>query len=244
MNALADARVGKYLSENFVSAFQKVGTFRIVGQQKQGGNVASYFCAQDGRVLHVVAGPVDANTLLREAHWVVDNVKRALKESKDSGTSFKAQFRTAHAQRLRKEFGLAVEPVTYDTPPANGALSYRDPTGKALAPVLPPPPIEGPDVGVTEQQRKALEAPAAGGGEGQGPGAARRVVTDIRGRRWALNNQGQVHVLLAAHAMKKIETIYGTVFEGILGEKVSTMPVMVQNPFPWRGQGGLELQLR
>ena len=53
MNALANPEVGKYLNEYFVSSFQKVATFRIVGKQKQGGNVASYFCAPDGRVLHV-----------------------------------------------------------------------------------------------------------------------------------------------------------------------------------------------
>ena len=48
----------------FVSSFQKVATFRIVaGGQKQGGNVASYFCAPDGRVLHIVAGPVDCSRL-------------------------------------------------------------------------------------------------------------------------------------------------------------------------------------
>ena len=68
MNALANPELGKYLNENFVSSFQKVATFRIInGVQKQGGNVASYFCAPDGRVLHVIAGPVDAGTMLREA---------------------------------------------------------------------------------------------------------------------------------------------------------------------------------
>ena len=53
MNALANKEVGKYLNKHFVSSYQKVGTFKIVGKQKQGGNVASYFCAPDGRVLHV-----------------------------------------------------------------------------------------------------------------------------------------------------------------------------------------------
>ena len=89
MNALADPEVGKYLNEYFVSAFQKVGTFRIVGRQKQGGNVASYFCAQDGRVLHVVAGPVNAATLLKEARWVVETVKKSLAEKEKNGKSFK-----------------------------------------------------------------------------------------------------------------------------------------------------------
>ncbi len=43
MNALANDEVGKYLNEFFVSSYQKVATFKIVGNQKQGGNVASYF---------------------------------------------------------------------------------------------------------------------------------------------------------------------------------------------------------
>jgi hypothetical protein len=78
VSALASSEVGKYLNENFVSSFQKVATFRIVGQQKQGGNVASYFCAPDGRVLHVIAGPVDAATMLREAKWVVGTAQKAV----------------------------------------------------------------------------------------------------------------------------------------------------------------------
>ena len=40
-------------------------------------------------------------------------------------------------------------------------------------------------------------------------------------------------MILAAHCMNKIETLYATVFEGILGEKISTKPVEVVTPFPW-----------
>ena len=101
MNALANPEVGKFLNENFVSSFQKVATFRIVNGQKQGGNVASYFCAPDGRVLHIVAGPVDAATLLREAKWVVETTEKAMDECKDDGARFKAFFRKAHAERLK-----------------------------------------------------------------------------------------------------------------------------------------------
>ena len=109
VNALANEEVGKYLNEHFVSSFQKVATFKIVNGQKQGGNVASYFCAPDGRVLHVIAGPVDAGTMLREAKWVVDTTKRAMKESKGDGAKFKAIFRQAHADKLQQETGLRVE---------------------------------------------------------------------------------------------------------------------------------------
>src|SRR5439155_6886193 len=135
--------VGKFLHENCVSSFQKVATFKIVNGQKQGGNVAAYFCAPDGRVLHCVAGPVDAATMLREAKWVVGEARRCIAESNGDGAKFKELFRKAHAEKLRREFGIAVEPVTYDPPDpmaANDALTYRDPTGQPLAPRLPPPP--------------------------------------------------------------------------------------------------------
>ena len=232
MNALANPAVGKYVNEYFASSFQKVGTFRIVGKQKQGGNVATYFCAPDGRVLHCIAGPVNAQTLLREAKWVVQTVERAMKEAKDDGAAFKANFRKAHAEKLRTESGLAVQPVTFDPPEdqdPNSALTYRDPTGRPLAPKLPPAPIDGPDVTIKSATR-ALEAKAGGL-------AAPGVMLDRRGRGWVLPNQGRVEVLLAAHCMVKIEKVYGTIFEGILGEKISTRPVEVVDPFPWHNRG-------
>jgi hypothetical protein len=224
VNALANPEVGKYLNEYFACSFQKVATFRVVGGQKQGGNVASYFCAPDGRVLHVVAGPVDAATLLREARWVVETTKKAMAESKGDGAAFKAAFRKAHADRLRQEFGLVVEAVTYDPPESqdpNSALTYNDPSGRPLAPKLPPPPIDGPDVSFRAMQVAAAKAAGA------------VPVLDRQGNRWALPNQGRVEVLLAGHALVKIEKLYGTVFENILGEKVSTKPVEVVTPFPW-----------
>jgi hypothetical protein len=234
VNALADPKVGAYVDEHFCCAFQKVGTFRIVGKNKQGGNVATHFCAPDGRVLHTVAGPVDAATFLREAKWVITTAEAAIKASKGDGGTFKAYMRKAHADRLRAEHGLVVEPVTFDPPEAqsdNDALTYRDPTGRPLAPKLPPPPIDGPDVKlrfqVEDAARAAQAAPTANG---------LGLVVDRRGKGWALGNQGRVHQLMAAHSMAKIETMYASVFEGILGERVSTRPVEIVDPFPWHNQ--------
>jgi hypothetical protein len=224
VNALANPEVGKYFQEHFVSSFQRVGTFRIVGKQKQGGNVASYFCAPDGRVLHVIAGPVNAQTLLREARWVVDTATKAVDDSKGDGAAFKAAMRKAHAERLRTQFGLVVQPVTYDAPEdqdSNSALTYRDPTGRPLAPKLPPPPITGPDVKFRVKQAQLAAAAGA------------MPVADRAGRRWVITNEGRVHLLLAAYSMSKIERIYASIFEGILGERVSTRPVEIVNPFPW-----------
>src|SRR6202011_5683703 len=106
------------------------------------------------------------------------------------------------------------------------ALTYRDPSGRPLAPRLPPPPLDGPDVNFRVKQTEAAKALGA------------TAIQDRRGGRWVLGNQGRVHMLMAAHSMAKIEKVYGTVFEGILGEKVSTRPVEVVTPFPWvQGEG-------
>jgi hypothetical protein len=234
VNALANPQVGKYLNENFVSSFQKVATFQIVNGQKQGGNVAAYFCAPDGRVLHAVAGPVDAGTMLREAKWVVQTAERLIAESKGDGGKFKAGLRRAHAEKLQRETGLAVEPATFDPPEVmgeNDALTYRDPTGQPLAPKLPPPPLDGPDVRLGEKEFAARQTAA-----NNAPGA--RGVAAKGGRRVVINNQGIVHQLMAAHALVPIERVYGTVFENILGEKISTKPVETNTPFSWMQKNG------
>lgn len=229
MSALADREVGRYINEYCVASFQKVGTFRIVGRAKQGGNVAAYFCAPDGRVLHCVAGPVAAGRMLEEARWVVETSRSAIRDSKGDGGKFKAMIRTAHARRLKELYGLVVEPVTYDfseTGGNDGALTYQDPSGRPLAPKLPPPPLDGPDVSLLRKELEAKQAALAGA-----PGAFR--LMDRRGRPWILDTRGRVHQLFAAHALAKIEKIYGAVFEGILGERISTRPVEVVTPFPW-----------
>ena len=238
MNALANPEVGKFVNEYFSSSYQKVATFKVVNGQKQGGNVATYFCAPDGRVLHCVAGPVDAATFLREAKWVVEQTKKAMEVAKDDGGKFKAFLREAHARKLKEETGLQVEAVTFDPPEAQhekDSLTYRDPSGRSLAPKLPPPPIDGPDVRLQEADFNRLQR-----AEAKNAGAA--MIHDRRGRQFVLGNEGRVHQIMAAHSMVKIEKVYGTIFENILGEKISTKPVEVTAPFSWVNKRGERLK--
>jgi hypothetical protein len=174
VNALANEQVGNYLNDHFVSSFQKVGSFRLVNGKKQGGNVASYFCLADGSVLHLLAGPVDAATLLREARWVVENLKLAVATSKGDVDRYKTFFRTAHAERLRQEHSL--------------------------------------DIG---SQMPAEDVPLAT--------FASRAFQE-RGKRRGSASQG-VHLLLAVYPLARIDQIYEVIFEKILGEKISTLPV-------------------
>src|SRR5260370_23957141 len=157
-----------------------------------------------------------------------------MKEAGKDGGKLKAYFRKSHDQKDKDEFGLAVEPVTFDPPEPQDdkdALTYRDPTGQPLAPRLPPPPIDGPDVRLEKAELTLRQANAA-----KAAGAA--AVLDKRGGRWVLGNQGKVSQILAGHAMVKIETVYGTIFENILGEKISTKPVEVDRPFSWMEKDG------
>src|SRR4051812_42564130 len=156
--------------------------------------------------------------MLREARWVVDSVKKAMEESRKTEVPFKALFRRWHAERLRQEHGLVVEPVTFDAPGPreDDPLTYNDPSGRPVLPVLVLPPIDGPDVQFRALAKEAPRAEAA-------------AVGDRKGGRWSLGNQGRVHQLMSAYSMIKIEKIYATVFENILGERVSTKPVLTIN---------------
>ena len=229
MNALANPEVGKYLNEYFVSSFQKVATFKIVGGQKQGGNVASYFCAPDGRVLHVVAGPVDAgDAAARGEVGGRTPPSRAIEDSKGDGAEFKAIFRKAHADQLQQEHGLVVEPVTYDPPDGAGPEQRPDlprPDGPAAGPEaaaaadrragrVVPRPDSRPPTGRRPPGRGAVHGPRAAGA---GCWATRAASTCCwRRTRW-----------------RRSRSCTASVFEGILGEKISTKPVEVVTPFPW-----------
>jgi len=172
VGALADADVANYLNQHFVSSFQKVGNFRIVNGQKQGGNVASYFTLPDGRVLHIVAGPVDAATFLREARWVVETRKLAVMNSQGNAAKYQASWQKAHAERLQAEHGVQ-ESIKHNGQHRQGANIRMN-------------------AGI---QRSGLPA------------------------------QAQVHSLLANSPLAAIDKIYREVFETILKQQTSNLPV-------------------
>jgi hypothetical protein len=141
VNALTDSKVGELVSKHFVASFQRVGTFKIAGKQKQGGNVATYFCAPDGRVLNAIAGPVNAQTMREELEWTLEKTREAIRQSKGNTNRFNALLRTYHAEHLQEKYGLRVTPILRDQAmqTLETALAYRDKDGRKLAPVLPLP---------------------------------------------------------------------------------------------------------
>lgn len=113
MNALADARVADYLNDNFVCTYLKVGTFQIIGGQKVGGNVASYFCLPDSSVMHAIPGQVNADKLLSEARWAYEIRKSALTFSTNLDTGkpdmrrYVQRVQHSHNERFAMESGGA-----------------------------------------------------------------------------------------------------------------------------------------
>jgi hypothetical protein len=92
-----------------VSAHQQVGSFEVVNQAgvlaKNGGNVASYFCTPDGRVIHAVTGPVPGDELLAAARWAVDvsSGGRALDDPERIGA--------AHREELQRSSAAVASPA-------------------------------------------------------------------------------------------------------------------------------------
>jgi hypothetical protein len=171
--------VGQFIGENFEATHQKVGTFVVANGQKQGGNVASYFCLSDGTVVHSVAGPLDAQQFLREAKWAAEVRKLAVTEAGGEVSKYRATIRKAHAERLALEYGVPI---------AINALPQ-------IAPGAPPVP-------------------------------ARAVLRTHTARR--ISAQGQVHLILAHSPLPKLSQLYPIVFEGILKERLSALPVQTR----------------
>lgn len=99
----------EYFNETFICTYLKVGTFQIVGEQKVGGNVASYFCLHDGGVIHAVPGKTGADKILEEARWAYETRKSALTFGTILGTDlvdmkkYTEQVRRAHVERYWAE---------------------------------------------------------------------------------------------------------------------------------------------
>jgi hypothetical protein len=192
-----------------------VGTFKIVNGVKQGGNVATYFCTADGRVVQAVAGPVDATTLLREAKWALEIHDKAKKAGKEGDADYVKFVRQAHANWLEQ----ASQPVDAGTllSEAKRLFETHNNRRKELDAEYVQFVLQA-YADFLEQDSKKPQEPAQG----------RRSVPARRAEAGKTSTQPDVHRLLAEHALDNIEQVYAKVWEGILKEKVSNDPVRIQ----------------
>ncbi len=194
------------MNEHFVSSYQKVGTFKIVNGQKQGGNVATYFCMPDGTVLDVIAGPVDAKKFLQAARWVVETHKTALTESNPKP----------------KQTGVLVV-VAQDR--------RRDDLDDVDIGPTPPP-------AVVPNKPKITKATPAHNTFFRKAHAERFMAEFSPNMSWRqpnanvptrlpmhMSKQAQTQWLLASYQSPKVKDIYKIVYEDILRERISNLPV-------------------
>ena len=188
MNALVDRKVASYVNEHCVATYMKVGTFQLVGGQKVGGNVASYFCLSDGAVLHAVPGPVPAHEFLREARWAVDTRKMALTLSTDlakdtlDAKKYRLLVRAAHEERYQ-----TIDPWRVRT------------SGPRLPGIVNLNP---------HREEDAARVPAE---------MPRHVTPQV-----------QAHWLLARRPLDRLEQIYPVVWQDVLNERLSQLPVAIR----------------
>ena len=79
--------MGEFIGKHFVATFQQAGDFEVVSVngnlKKNGGNIVSYFCTPQGRVIHAVGKQVSPQRLLQEGEWAMDVYRRAQSEAPD-----------------------------------------------------------------------------------------------------------------------------------------------------------------
>ena len=102
--------------------FRQAGDFEVVNQngrlQKNGGNVASYFCTPAGRVVHAVGQNVDAERLLKEAHWAVDAYRNANEQAPNNLAARARLIQAAHLAELNTDYSHYVQMVHKEYPRA------------------------------------------------------------------------------------------------------------------------------
>ncbi len=70
--------------------------------QKNGGNVASFFCTPDVKVIHATAKPINADQLLREATWAVTTYREVLEQEPKSLPVQMKLVEQAHLKQLKQ----------------------------------------------------------------------------------------------------------------------------------------------
>ncbi len=181
MNALSSQQVANFLQDRFVATYLKVGTFQIVGDRKVGGNVASYFCLPDGRVLHAVPGPANAQTFLREALWAREIYRKALTAATDFSTGEVERTRLEEAVKNAHVEAFLAAPRSWQSRTMPIPSSWD--TGQTTALPLRLPPAR---------------------------------------------QQDQVHWLLARRGAAPLDEVYPIVWQEILRERLSSLPIAMR----------------
>lgn len=202
--------MGEYINSHFVACHQRVAAFRIERGIKIGGNVASFLCAPDGRVIHGIAGAVGADTLLQELEWARNAALTASARAKAGGTTARDELRKLHEERFAELKALGARSVFGPQPQgenlADLELEGLGPTAIAEVRAVP---AASPD------ERGLSVAPPS-----QAP------VLKFESP-WDMSRTASIHHLLSHRALDGLKSLYGPVFRRVLNERIDVRPVLV-----------------
>lgn len=197
MGALSDPFVSQILGQKFIATYEQVGDFTALRVRdevvKQGGNVVSYFCTPDLRVIHMVKGPVEANELLAAAKWAVrthDLIKQSPKASLDDQMRIVQE---AHLSELSVSTSDFRQATMMALPSAN--LRYGSQYANAAR------------YGCQCENGTTPKSPQV---------LARRMAMSQFG-----NHHDDVHSILAIEPMVSLPTVYEEYFKRLVNEDVS-----------------------
>lgn len=88
-----------------MAAHKQVGDFKVTNVrgkiQRNGGNVVSYFCTPEGRVIYAVVGPVKPEELLKAARWAHETFRAGIAAVGRSRVKLASYIKTVHTAELK-----------------------------------------------------------------------------------------------------------------------------------------------
>ena len=202
MGALSDKTVGEYVGRNFVACYEQVGDFRVTtttnGQlNKNGGNVVSYFCTPDLKVINAIVGPVEASPLLEAARWSVNLWDKAKYAKPDERTQICEE---GHLEKSGIDPARFYQVVSEKLPRISRQHQSRR-TGILGSPTLKKK-LQSGEITLVDPLTQAKQA------------ASRAFTIDRRG--------ALTHRILAMQPMASVYDVYGELFERVAGERIAT----------------------
>ena len=159
--------------------------------RKNGGNVASYFCTPDARVIHAVGKPVSGARLLKEAAWAVNTYERILAKAPKRLRTQAKLLQQAHLAELNTTLAAFDQQYRRELPESRKAVIEK---------------VQ--EIAKRRSQRREYSHDPVVPAEVE---ARRRAVRHFRGSK--------SHQILAAEPLASFSHISRRLFEELTGEK-------------------------
>ena len=182
-----------------MAAHEQAGDFTVLNVdgriQRNGGDVATYFCTPCGKVIHAVGKQVSPEKLLAEARWAVDNYHRASKIAGGDARRLQALMAEAHLYEMNTTPESFLAMVKGQLPQER--KSYADQKERAY------------------QEKSAYKRKEK---------LSYLVAPTLQARRWAANRLrgDHAHKILAAEPLAEFRSVEKLMFEKLTNERYAS----------------------